>query len=351
MQGSRIERRRDSLADWREIPETLSAADGEIIAQIDFAALTANNVTYAVHGAAPLFYWRFFPASDDAWGVVPLWGFGTVVESRNPAIAVGSRFYGYWPSASHLRLKPGPLKANGFSDMAEHRQGLAPVYNAYRRVAAATSGEEPLFALFQPLFGTAFVLDHVLKDTAGDATIILTSASSKTALGTAFSLSRRPGARVTGLTSAANRDFVASTGYYTTVLSYDEIGRLDPDSPSILVDFAGNGPLKAKLHRHLKGLKASHIVGNTHWDTSGESELPGPRPALFFAPSAWEERAKKTGPAAFEAELSAALQSFLKTVPAWLKVENYHGAQGHAQAFDDLLSGRAPAERGAIWHP
>lgn len=351
MQGKKIERRRESLSDWREVPETLTAADGEIIARVDLAALTANNVTYAVHGGAPLSYWRFFPASDDGWGVVPVWGFGTVIESRHPDIAVGSRFYGYWPSASHLKMNPGPLKANGFSDMSEHRQGLAPVYNAYRPAAAMPAAAEPLLALFQPLFGTAFVLDHVLGSMAADAIIILTSASSKTALGTAFNLSRRPGVKVVGLTSAANRDFVASTGYYTSVLTYDEIGLLDSDAPCILLDFAGNGPLKAKLHHHLKGLRASHIVGDTHWDTTGQAELPGPQPELFFAPSAWEARAREIGPAAFDAELSAALQSFLKTVPAWLKVEDYSGTQGHAHAFDDLLQGRAPAERGAIWRP
>jgi len=351
MQGKRIERRRDSLGQWRVLDETLSAAEGEIIARVDLAALTANNVTYAVHGGAPLFYWRFFPASDDAWGVVPVWGYGTVVESRNPEIVVGSRFYGYWPSASHLKLKPGSVKAGGFSDMAEHRQGLAPVYNAYRPVGAVTREAEPLVALFQPLFGTAFVLDHVLGSAAGDATIILTSASSKTALGTAFNLGRRPGVKVVGLTSVANRDFVVSTGYYTEVLTYDEIARLDQDSPCVLVDFAGNGPLKAKLHRHLKGLRASHIVGDTHWDTSGQADLPGPQPVLFFAPSAWEARAKEIGPAAFDSELSAALQSFLRTVPAWLKVSDYAGPEGHAQAFDDLLQGRAPANRGAIWRP
>ncbi len=351
MHGKKIERARTSLPDWRVVDETLDAEAGEIIARVDLAALTANNVTYAVHGGAPLFYWRFFPASQDDWGVVPLWGYGTVVESRNPDIAVGSRFYGYWPSASHLKLKPGPLKSGGFSDMAAHRQGLAPVYNAYRPAGSITPEAEPLVALFQPLFGTAFVLDHVLGATAGNATIILTSASSKTALGTAFNLSRRPGVTVIGLTSAANRDFVRSTGYYSMVLTYDEIDQLDPAAPAVLVDFAGNGPLKAKLHQHLKGLQASHIVGDTHWASPGEAVLPGPQPELFFAPSAWESRAKEIGPAAFDAELSAALQSFLKTVPGWLNVVQYHGPEGHAQAFDELLQGRAPADRGAIWRP
>ncbi len=351
MTGYRIERRRDALAEWRQLPDPLVAAEGEVIAEIELAALTANNVTYAVHGGPPLHYARFFPAADPAWSVVPLWGYGKIIESRNADVAVGARFYGYWPSASHVKLVPGPSKHGGFADQSAHRQGLAPVYNAYRAADAVTAQQAPLVATFQPLFGTAFVLDHVLGQAAPGTSIVMTSASSKTALGTAFNLGRRHGLKLIGLTSAGNLEFVRKTEYYTDILTYDEIERLDHGAPSVLVDFAGNGALKRRLHTHLKGLVASHIVGDTHWAAPGEADLPGPAPALFFAPSAWEARAAEVGPATFEAELAAALQAFLATVPDWLRIETYKGPQGHAEAFDALLNGKAPADRGAVWRP
>lgn len=352
MAGYSIERARGNLSDWRRILQDLAPSDGEVIARLDVAALTANNVTYAVHGGPPLFYWNFFPATDAAWGVVPVWGYATIVASRAPHIAEGSRFYGYWPSATHLRLQPGPLKAGGFADMVGHRQGLAPVYNSYRPADAVDDpAEQALNALFQPLYGTGFVLAQSLEaDTAAGRAVILTSASSKTALATAFNL-RNSGARPIGLTSAANRAFVARTGFYDRVLAYDEVEALDGSAAAVLVDFAGNGALKARLHGHLKGLTASHIVGDTDWLAPAEATLAGPQPTLFFAPSAWEARARAIGPAAFEAELARSMAAFLETTPAWLTVETVSGPDGYADAFGKLLANKAPASLGMVWNP
>jgi hypothetical protein len=346
----RIELQRDRLSSWRIEPQELQAGPGEIVARVDLAAITANNVTYAVHGGPPLHYWNFFPAGDAAHGVVPVWGYATVTESRVDGIAPGDRFFGYWPSATQLKLQPGPVKAGGFADMAPHRQGLAPVYNAYRPAGDVPDAMQPLVALFQPLYGTSFVLAHFLADAAASQAIILTSASSKTAIGTAWNLTRQ-GARVIGLTSPGNLDFVRATGAYTQVLPYADVERLDPKAPAVLVDFAGNGALKARLHRHLAGLTASHIVGDTHWETSGEAELPGPTPALFFAPSVWEARAREIGPAAFEAELAASMKAFLADATKWLEVVTVEGEAGYAAAFGALLEGKAPARQGVVWKP
>jgi hypothetical protein len=352
MGGYSIERVRTELGRWREVPIDLEPAEGEVVARVDVAALTSNNVTYAVHGGPPLFYWNFFPASDADWGVVPVWGYATIIASRAAHVPEGKRLYGYWPSATHLRLQPGPSKAGGFSDMAAHRQGLAPVYNSYRPADDVTEpGAQALNALFQPLYGTGFVLAHSLAaDVAAGRQVILTSASSKTALATAFNL-RAAGALPIGLTSAGNRAFVERTGFYARVLTYDAVETLDGSVPSVLVDFAGNGALKARLHAHLKGLTASHIVGDTDWRAPAQAELAGPQPALFFAPSAWEARAREIGPAAFEAELSASLSAFLKTTPDWLTVETVTGAAGYAGAFERLLANASPANLGIVWKP
>lgn len=352
MAGYSIERSRRDLAQWRSVPIDLQPNEGEVVARIDRVALTSNNVTYAVHGGPPLFYWNFFPASDSGWGVVPVWGYATVVASRAPHVAEGSRLYGYWPSATHVKLRPGPSKAGGFSDTAEHRQGLAPVYNSYRPADdVADAKVQALNALFQPLYGTGFVLAHSLAgDVAAGRSIILTSASSKTALATAFNL-KAAGAKPIGLTSATNRAFVEQTGFYDRVLTYAEVEALDGAAPAVLVDFAGNGALKARIHAHLKGLTASHIVGDTDWSAPGEAELAGPQPALFFAPSAWEARAREIGPAAFDAELGQSLAAFLKTSPRWLTVETVEGADGYAQAFGNLLANKAPANVGLVWQP
>src|SRR4051812_38167603 len=127
--------RRDVL-DQIAINETLvtDPGEGELLLEVEGFAVTANNVTYAVVGNQ-LGYWNFFPAPE-SWGIVPVWGHARVIASRHADIAFGERVYGYLPMASHLIVRPGPVAADGFRDMAAHRQPMSAIYNQYRRLAA-----------------------------------------------------------------------------------------------------------------------------------------------------------------------------------------------------------------------
>jgi hypothetical protein len=349
MQGFRIEALKARLADCRVEAEALTPAEGEAIARVDLVAVTANNVTYAVHGGPPLHYWRFFPAGDSERCVVPLWGFGTIVESRHPDVAEGTRLYGYWPSASHVRLIPTRVRPTGFRDGAAHREGLAAVYNHYlpaRQVA--TEEREPMVALYRPLFGTGFVLDEYLGHAPAAGTIILTSASSKTALATAWGLSRREGLDVVGLTSAGNRAFAQGTGCYSRVLAYEEADRLDPAAPAVLVDFSGNGALMARLHGHLGGLVASHRIGDTHWAEAAAETVPGPEPQWFFAPTVWQDMTGRLGEKGFETALAAATAAFLREAEEWTRVRALDGAPGFLAAFRAAVAGQADPAEGVV---
>ena len=65
-------------------------ADGEVRLHVDSFALTSNNITYAAFGDA-MNYWQFFPSGEPGWGIVPVWGFGTVIQSSHPGVAGSSR--------------------------------------------------------------------------------------------------------------------------------------------------------------------------------------------------------------------------------------------------------------------
>ena len=114
---------------WVDQP-TRDLADGEVRLSLDAFALTANNVTYAAFGGPPMHYWNFFPATEDALGRVPVWGFATVAESKADGVSVGQRVYGYFPISEELIVSPMRLSERGFMDSAAHRQGLAPIYNS-----------------------------------------------------------------------------------------------------------------------------------------------------------------------------------------------------------------------------
>ena len=334
-------------------------ADGQVRLGIDSFALTANNITYAAFGDA-MNYWGFFPTGDPATGCIPVWGFADVSESRCEDVAIGERFYGYWPIANEAVLQPVRVNAAGFFDGAEHRRELHAVYNHYLRCSADpgyVAAREAEQALLRPLFITSFLIDDFLADNAffGARTVILSSASSKTAYGTAFCLAQRsdaPGAvKVVGLTSPGNLAFTRGLGCYDAVLAYDDVAALPADQPSVYVDFSGSVALRAGIHTHLgEQLTYSCSVGGTHWDELGSGQgLPGPRPTLFFAPAQIKKRNGDWGPAGLQQRIADAWAAFMRPVtaaqPPWLRVVRGRGTAAVEVTYAMLLDGSVnPAE-------
>jgi hypothetical protein len=347
---------RNDLQDCRfieiRLPDAAALPDDALLVRVDRFAFTANNITYATLGEQ-LKYWQLFPAPE-GFGNVPVWGFGEVVASRHPSIEAGERLFGYFPMATHLVIEASDVSKRGLRDAAAHRQGVAPVYNAYRRVSgdAAFEGLSGDYqALLRPLFMLSFLVDDYLAehDFHGARSVLLSSASSKTAFGLAHLLhTQREGIRVIGLTSAANVDFVRSLGCYDDVVTYDHIEALPSGSPVAYVDMAGNSALQARLHHHFRdGVKYSGQIGLTHRSfTPGGPELPGAKPAWFFAPDQVRKRAEEWGPGGVEARFSAAWSNFAPKLDEWITVIEGHGPDAVKQVYLDTLNGRIPPEQG-----
>ncbi len=330
---------------------------GELRLEIDRFALTANNVTYAVLGDA-MSYWEFFPA-DSGLGKLPVWGFANVIESKCAKISVGERVYGFFPFASQLVLQPAKLNSYGFVDASPHRRELPAVYNHYVRVAGDPAYKlqlEDLQALFRPLFSTAFLLDDFLleKNFFEADTLVLSSASSKTALSCAFLLrkyreSRRP-YHIIGLTSPDNLDFVNGLNCYDQVLPYAQIDQLDSQVNTVFVDFAGNVKLRKLVHQQCgDNLKYSCMVGVSHWSESKPGDpLPGPEPVLFFAPAQVKKRLAEWGNDKFAGQLSKATQAFFGFVQDKIEIQEISGAENARNTFDELLNGQLKPDQGYI---
>lgn len=194
------------------LPERAELPDESLLVKVDRFAFTANNITYAVLGDQ-LKYWQLFPAPE-GYGNIPVWGFGDVIASRHPNVAEGERLFGYFPMATHLVIEAADVSKRGLRDAAAHRQGVAPVYNAYARVSGdpAFAGPQGDYqALLRPLFMLSFLVDDYLAEEKffGAKSVILSSASSKTAFGLAHLLhTQREPIRVIGLTSPSNAAFV-----------------------------------------------------------------------------------------------------------------------------------------------
>ena len=322
-------------------------AGGDILASIEKLAFTANNITYAVMGER-LSYWDFFPAKE-GWGSIPAWGFASVIASRHEGISEGERLYGYFPVSSHTVLTPGKLSERGFKDASAHRQQLAGVYNRYERVSA--HHREGLEALLRPLFLTAFLIDAFLANNVlfGAETILLSSASSKTAIATAYMLNKRLGKayRLVGLTSPANETFVKGLSCYDQVMRYETLKDL-PGADAVYLDFSGNAPLRRELHQHFR-MRHSALIGAAHWEQlAATRDLPGATPTTFFAPSEAKRRVDSWGADVFQQRVSDAWQDFLNRAEGWFTLSKSVGRAGVGAVYLDTLAGRVKPDTGHI---
>ena len=358
MQMRHFEVNKSDISNTRVVTSAIpSLLEGEILTQTDRFALTANNISYAIVGEK-LGYWNFFP-TEEGWGIIPVWGFAEVVESKHPDVKKGERLYGYWPMGTHLVIRPGKLRDDRLSDISEHRAALSPVYNAYIRTQGETLYEPAMDddrMLLMPLYATSFCLYDFLQDNEkfGASQIVIPSASSKTAIGLAYALKDDPEAlHCVGITSTGNKAKVKALGLYDDVITYDNLDALDSSKATVIVDMSGNGDVLSDLHALLgDNMKFTSNVGLTHYD----SNKMGPhfireRSAMFFAPGHIQKRAKEWGPGEFDKKAiqfwhAAALKS-----RAWLNIENHQGMEALAKVFADVRDSKVKPDTGIIVTP
>lgn len=322
--------------------------------KVDAFALTANNVTYATFGEA-MGYWNFFPSPDPDYGRVPVWGFATVTESNAEGVPVGARVYGYLPISDSFDVMPVNAGKASFMDGAPHRQGLAPIYNTYIFTAADPSYDAKLEAeqmLFRPLFTTGFMIDDCLMESGGQVpeTVVISSASSKTALALAHCLKQRGQVEAVGLTSPGNKAYLESLGLYARVQTYDEADRLHARGLTAYVDFLGRPSLTADIHTALHDrLVRSLVIGVTDWEGNrAPIALPDPQPEFFFVPTYAAARAKALGPDVLNARLGKSLASFYKASSKYLTPQSARGQSAISGAWIDTLDAKVPPSKGLI---
>ena len=204
--------------------------------------------------------------------------------------------------------------------------------------------------LLRPLFFTSFLIDDQLDDEGltERGPIVISSASSKTAIAAAFLLARRDGVELIGLTSARNSEFVAGLGIYGRTVTYDEIGSLGR-GPATYVDISGDGEVRQAVHTHFgDDLAHSMAVGVTHWEElgSGQGDLPGPAPAFFFAPSRVEKRSDRLGPRRARAPRRRGLAPLLRVDRRLARDDPRRGLRGPRERLPRRARGpRRPKER------
>ncbi len=334
--------------------------DNHIRVKVGPFALTANNITYMVTGDM-IGYWKFF--DPEAYGIdlegagrMPVWGYARIIESRCEGLRTGERIYGFFPIVDQFDMAPAKLHPLGFMDGAAHRRELHPVYNSYVRTQndpSFAAGLDDIQPILRPLFTTSFLIDDLFgaENFFGAEQIIVISASSKTALGTAFCLKERGGVEVVGLTSARNKDFVKSIGFYDQVATYDTVSVLTADKKSAIIDMAGNGDVTAKLYNHFgANIVYNCMVGKSHWQGGAPPKISaGAPPSMFFAPDRARLRIGEWGPDGFAKNLGERWIPFCKSAKSWLDIDSSEGISALLPVYKKFLDGEALPTKGYLF--
>ena len=275
-----------------------------------------------------------------------------MVASAVDGVEAGARLYGYFPSASHLIVRPGRVDERGFREVSEHRAKLPSPYNNYVLTttdAAYEADREDLLILYRPLFFTSYMLADQLEDNAyfGASVLAMSSASSKTAYGAAFLLQRQ-GPEVVGLTSPGNVEFTESLGCYDRVIAYDAVSELDANTPTAYLDVAGNADLRERLRAHLgEQLVHDAVVGVTHQEQGGGA-VRDPRTSFFFAPDQMRKRTGEWGRPELDQRFAEAWLRFAPTVEGWVDVVTHEGPEALRDVWLEVLAGRTEPRIGHV---
>lgn len=344
----------------------------EVRLKIEKFALTSNTVTYGKVGEK-IGYFDFYPTKHESLRCVPAIGWAEVVESNVPGVPVGGRHFGWYPMSKYVTVEATPSK-NGFKDIGIHRKSSAEVYtehirtdlDSFRDMTLADKNEDDYDdrqALLRGLFLTSFLADEFLADKSNyfDAkTIVLVSASSKTALGIAQRLSNKNEAlelsqrlNIVGVTSAGNSSFVSSTGFYDQIVTYDAIEEsISKDYDAVVIDMSGNWKVLSEIHQHLgERVKHSMAIGLSHHDSGFAPKslvMPGAAPTFFFAPAEVARRLKMWGPKEFHIRSKAALTTFITGSQEWMDVNHVHGVTDVHREWLNAHDGKIPPTIGMI---
>ncbi len=333
-------------------------ADGDVVLALDLFSLTTNNITYAAYGDA-IGYWQVFPTGRDDYGLMPVWGFADVAASRAEGIEVGARVFGFFPMANRLVVQADKISRGGFADAAPWRKAVPDIYNRYVLCAADANYDvalEKAEALFRPLFITSYTAVDFLRENAffGAKQIMMSSASSKTAYGAAWCLSRE-GIPLTALTGGRNRAFVEGLGVYQVVRGYDEIETLPNGVPTLYLDLAGDPELRRRVHAHFGAdLTYDCLVGSTQGDAfpKDDPDLVGPKPEFFFAATCLDAHRERGSLRAFYERFFVDQRAFFERVvdpiSPWIRIVEHRGLEQAAKVVRALADGASEAAEGAV---
>lgn len=246
--------------------------------------------------------------------------------------------------------------------------------------------------LYRPLFWTSYWCEDWLHSTGsykmeknGTLSILIASASSKTAFSLAYLVQKRTRSgeqaniSVVGLTSKHNVDFTRQLNLYNEVYDYDsfEKGKAfqgDKNRQWLYIDVAGNDDLNNRIRTHFASTAVGKIVKNialgvtnltpsasandVKWaENTFDSDAPvfaepsnrWPKVEHFFMPEWLNVRKFQLAIPEIFRRQATAWSDLMKDCPKWVQLERVRGAEEVRDAYIRVAKEGLGPDKGFIW--
>ncbi|KAJ7728587.1 hypothetical protein DFH07DRAFT_757232 [Mycena maculata] len=359
-----------------------------VLIKVERFGFSANNVTYQALGEQPHFrYYDFHPAPDVAGevspkthGLVPVWGFGTIVASSHSKILPGERVYGYFAPSRYLLVPVSPSDANrhAFYVPRPHLPADRRPYNQIIRCAAdpeytPTALGEDLTMLYRPLFWTAYWFEDWIYSLGyrGATSFLISSASAKTAFCAAYLIGKRrsrgePNSKVkiVGLTSKRNIEFTRGLGLYDEVVEYGSFASALGREKWVYVDVAGNDDLNKRLFEHFRAREHGELVTSvalgmttlapasekaSSLDWSINTFAESSQVEQFFMVEWLNVRKHQLSLKEIFGRQNRAWKELMVDCIPWVRLERVTGADAVKKAYEKIVEAGFSPDVGFIW--
>eukprot|EP01117_Protostelium_nocturnum_P013563 TRINITY_DN5070_c0_g1_i2.p1 TRINITY_DN5070_c0_g1~~TRINITY_DN5070_c0_g1_i2.p1 ORF type:complete len:333 (-),score=124.09 TRINITY_DN5070_c0_g1_i2:39-1037(-) len=256
------------------------------------------------------------------------------MASSHPKVKIGERLYGYLAMTRYLNLS---IASANNTNVFVSRPHLPKDYLPYNTLTRCSSDsmwklqDEDATALWRPLFWTSFFMEDWLSTESykGADVVLISSASSKTAFGLAYSILKKnevgePKKKIVGLTSSKNVEFTKNLKLYDQVFSYDELSKLDSKSGKwIYVDVAGNNQLNENIFQTFEKNKNPLVCGIGLGLTNSEQESNVKKRSMefFFLPTWLAKRRLQLAPGEITRIQEKAWAHLMKDSKGWLRMQ------------------------------
>merc|ERR1712176_1236030 len=201
--------------------------------------------------------------------------------------------------------------------------------------------------------GAFYMDENLLVDIGMINSVIISCASSKTALALAYCLRMREMRYVVGLTSKEHIDFVKSTDLYHDVFTYDEVDSLPNNHTNVYMDFKCDGELRQKITLRMStNLMYNMVLGPAVFQKRMKDQLFEKRAReILFDESSWRERRRmvaevtKTGR---NEKLRYSYKGFVERLHRHIKLRHVCDPDGIKRRYDAIYSNAAPPDEACI---